>query len=508
MAWGISPYKQEVVPLGDYNADFYLTLIFHAIENLGWHVGYFDHDGIMAYTNISWASYAEEVSIRIKNNTAVIRSECVGYQGLFTDYGKNAKNLDLLFSEIGYINYMMEDHLEESTQELMNAVPENQFLNLDDPPMIGKQTLRGFFSVFVPKKYYAVTPILVIINILVYIVTTFAMIALLILAGRNGHIYNHDYWDKTKSVYLMMGYSDRSQVLNGQVWRLFTCTFLHFSLLHIAGNMIALIYIGSLIESKIGKLNFILLYLATGIIASMVSVMWREDGLSAGASGAIFGLFGILLALCSTDFYERSARKALLISTIFFVVINIIPIGRGIDHAAHFGGLISGYIFGLITYAALKSNNLPVKKSAAPILAIIITIAFVTTGMTLTPDYQLKNFTDLKYKTEAMAEDIHADFYDQNGITRKQQLDTLEQKALPELKSLSKAGAAMIKLRLPSKKKKEAAFRARLIEYQCAMYRLLYLEYKTQDHVKYRQAIGRVTDSINNVREEMTPLFN
>lgn len=100
MAWGISPRKIAVIPLNEYNADHYLTLIYHAFINLGWHIGYFNRDGIIAYTNISWASYAEEVSVRIVNNQAIIKSECIGYQFLFTDYGKNEQNLELLYGEL------------------------------------------------------------------------------------------------------------------------------------------------------------------------------------------------------------------------------------------------------------------------------------------------------------------------------------------------------------------------------------------------------------------------
>src|ERR1700712_786521 len=106
MAWGISPSKTTVIPLGEYNADHYLTLLYHAFNNLGWRIGYFDRDGIIGYTPISWESYAEEASARIVGNNVVIKSECVGYQMFFTDYGKNAKNMELLLNgEIEYVEY-------------------------------------------------------------------------------------------------------------------------------------------------------------------------------------------------------------------------------------------------------------------------------------------------------------------------------------------------------------------------------------------------------------------
>jgi len=102
MAAGISPYKTVTISLGEYSADHYLVLLYHAMENRDWRIGYFDHDGIIAYTGISWSSYSEEVSARVVDNSIVIKSECVGYQALFTDYGKNAENIALLLGEIEY----------------------------------------------------------------------------------------------------------------------------------------------------------------------------------------------------------------------------------------------------------------------------------------------------------------------------------------------------------------------------------------------------------------------
>jgi len=136
MAFGISPRKVITIPLGDYSADYYLTLLYHAFKNLSWRIGYFDRDGIIGYTPISLESYAEEVSARIVGNNVMIKSECVGYQFFFTDYGKNKKNLELLLNgEIEYVEYHLQENLHETTQQLIDSIPDNQFINLEDPPM-------------------------------------------------------------------------------------------------------------------------------------------------------------------------------------------------------------------------------------------------------------------------------------------------------------------------------------------------------------------------------------
>jgi len=501
MAGGITPNRTATIPLGDYNSDHYLTLLYQAMVNRGWHIGYFDHDGIIGYTNISWPSYSEEVSARIKNNLIVIKSECVGYQAFFTDYGKNQKNLDLLFGEIAYAEFHLQQNLEATASELMDAVPAKHFLTLDDPPMAGKEQLRGFFSPFVPVKKYFITPLLLIINTVIFLVTSVSINLLpAVLLKRSLVNADENIYEK---IYLFMGFNNRAQVLHGQVWRLFTSIFLHFSVAHLVSNMIVLVYIGSLIECKLGKWNFLLMYLFCGITASMASVIWSGAEISAGALGAIFGLFGILFALLSTDFYERSARKALLISTAIFVGYNIIPLGAGIDHAAHFGGLVSGYVLGLIAYAGLNHKNLFIKKWGIALSGAAAVVIFVACSMVFTPQYQTKEFEKLVQRTETVNEEINADFY-HNGdnVTREQKLALIEHEALPRLAGLKKIAADFNRLTLPGRLKKEASFRASLINLECRFYQLLYLEFKEDNKVKYRPEIADVTNQINKVRNK------
>lgn len=506
MAWGISPYRTITVPLGEYNADHYLTLLYTAFNNLNWRVGYFDHDGIIAYTPISWASYSEEVSVRVYPNEIVIKSECVGYQGFFTDYEKNQKNLDLLFGEIEYAEFHLQTNLEQTTQQLIDSIPEKQFLSLDNPPMAGKERLRGFLSAFIPKKDYAVTPVLVLTNIGIYVISMVAIffMAIILAASNKGHIEG----DFVERILLGIGFSSRAQILQGQVWRLLTNTFLHFSLIHLTGNMIVLVYIGSLIESKLGKWNFLLLYLFAGLMASMVSVMWRAQGIAGGASGAIFGLFGILLALLSTNFYERSARRALLISTGIFVAYNIIPGSSYVDYAAHVGGLLSGYVLGLIAYVGLSTQNTAFKKWGIATAGALLTVTFIGVSIWLTPNYQLKEYVTLNEKTSNLSNAIREDFYNGDSVSRADRLLVLDYKAKTEISDLYKIAATYEKLTLPGNKKQIANLQAKIIRLECTFYGLLYKEFKENDKTRYRKTINGTNDKINELRRQWGELEN
>ncbi|MGF7081847.1 rhomboid family intramembrane serine protease [Mucilaginibacter sp. UYCu711] len=503
MAWGISPRKVTTIPLGEYSADHYLTLLYHAFNNLGWRISYFDRDGIIGYTSISWESYAEEVSVRIVNNTAIIKSECVGYQFFFNDYGKNEKNLELLLNgEIEYVEYHLKDSLQETTQQLIDSIPENQFISLDNPPMGYKEKLHRFLAAFTPAKDYFITPILVLVNIAVYIISHIIMIVLILamtIMAAQHHAAGPRYLiNSIEDIYLSLGFSSRTQVLNGQVWRLITNTFLHFSLLHIAGNMVVLIYIGSLLESKLGKWKYLALYLLTGVCASITSVVWHDHGVAAGASGAIFGLFGILLALLSTKFYEGNARRALLISTVIFVAYNIIPLGKRIDHAAHFGGLIAGYLFGWVAYWGLKNY----KEKLIIIGPLALTIIYTGLCLQFAPVYQLKDLEKLSLRGEKLSDSLRIDFYGNYTTNHDTLMSVFTHTALPQIDTLKKVSVQMDQLTLPKKQKKLANVKSRLLLEECKLYTLLYKEYRDNDQVKYREEISKSTQNINDLRVE------
>ncbi|TWR26410.1 rhomboid family intramembrane serine protease [Mucilaginibacter pallidiroseus] len=497
MAWGISPRKTAVIPLNNYNTDHYLTLLYHAFNSLGWHISYFDRDGIIGYTNISWQSYSEEISVRIIDDHAHVKSECVGYQMLFTDYEKNEKNLELLYNEITYIEFHLQHTLQTDTDELIASIPENQFVSFSNPPLGYKGKLKRFLSVFTPKPGYSVTPILVLANIAVFIISYVMMlarvVAMLSVARERSETAPPI---NMEDIYLSFGFSNRAQVLNGDIWRLITSTFLHFSLLHIAGNMIALIYIGSLIESKLGRWNFLLLYLLTGLCASITSVVWHTSKIMAGASGAIFGLFGVLLALLSTNFYERNARRALLISTAIFVAFCIIPIGKHVDHAAHLGGVVSGYILGLLAYYGLQTQQRNFVAVAASAVAIVYTAACLM----LAPAYQIKEYKEINRQTEKISSALIKDFYQTDSLNRDERLLLLKNSALLKMDTLHTLARKLSGLTLPKKQKEIAAIRSKIAMMECEVYKLVYQEFLEDDKLKYRTRIYNTTQKINDLR--------
>ena len=152
--------------------------------------------------------------------------------------------------------------------------------------------------------------------------------------------------------------------LSGEWWRLLTCVFLHGGLLHIAFNMWCLWDLGALSESLYGRWTFGALYLICGVGASLASVAWNVHVLSVGASGAIFGLAGALIAAFKLGEFSvpREALSGTLRSLVVFVGFNLVfGAASGVtDNAAHIGGLVTGLILGaLIAIFAPRPEHAP-----------------------------------------------------------------------------------------------------------------------------------------------------
>jgi rhomboid protease GluP len=167
--------------------------------------------------------------------------------------------------------------------------------------------------------------------------------------------------------------------LSGEWWRLVTSMFLHIGIIHIAFNMWCLWDLGALCEGLYGSWTFLALYFISGIAGSLASAAWHPHGLSAGASGAIFGLAGALIASYSLGEFSlpRFVITSTLRSVLAFVGINLFLgfVSSNTDNAAHAGGLLAGAIGG-----ALVALFAPDRKNAARRLVIILVLGSMVAG--------------------------------------------------------------------------------------------------------------------------------
>lgn len=151
----------------------------------------------------------------------------------------------------------------------------------------------------------------------------------------------------------------------GQWWRIGSGAFLHGSIAHIALNMIALWQVGNIVERLYGKVRYALVY-ALSLVGSGLAVVYATPTqLTVGASGAIFGLFGALVA-----FGLRLGRRGrdLIGQVIPVIVLNLVFTFAfpGISAAAHVGGLVTGFIAGLVLFMAMPRRREVVYAYAYP----------------------------------------------------------------------------------------------------------------------------------------------
>lgn len=148
-------------------------------------------------------------------------------------------------------------------------------------------------------------------------------------------------------------------LLKGQYWRIFTAMFMHFGIEHIINNMLILYVLGDNLERALGKIKYLILYLVCGSGSNMIS-LWAEKesvAVSAGASGAIFGVVGgLLYAVCvNRGHLEELSTKQLLIMIAFSLYFGFTS--TGVDNMAHVAGLVLGIIMAAILYRKPKRNS-------------------------------------------------------------------------------------------------------------------------------------------------------
>ncbi len=165
----------------------------------------------------------------------------------------------------------------------------------------------------------------------------------------------------------------------GEYYRILTCIFLHIGIVHLLLNMYSLYIIGPQVESFYGKIKYLFIYLYSGICGSILSLAFSNNVISAGASGAIFGLLGSLLYF---GYHYRVYLGNVIKSQIIPVILVNLFIGfitPGIDNFAHIGGLIGGVIASMICGVKDKPNK--IDRINGMILGIIYTAFIIYLGL-------------------------------------------------------------------------------------------------------------------------------
>ena len=148
-----------------------------------------------------------------------------------------------------------------------------------------------------------------------------------------------------------------------EYYRLFTCIFLHFGFSHLMNNMLTLVVVGWNVEMFVGKARFLTIYLLSGLggnLLSMAADIWRQDySVSAGASGAIFGVVGGLLYVVTINKGRLEDLNTRQLVVMIFFSLYLGYTSTGVDNIAHLSGLVIGIILAIILYHRPKGDRWP-----------------------------------------------------------------------------------------------------------------------------------------------------
>ncbi|MFN8300523.1 MAG: rhomboid family intramembrane serine protease [Chitinophagales bacterium] len=281
--------------------------------------------------------------------------------------------------EAGWQQVLQQTPVYELRMEYNRRLQESEIGKLNGSVDKDESTFKWAFKVLFTNHPVQAVAWIAITNIAVFIA--------MVIAGVG-------FFDPAVDKVIQWGAASKQQVFEGEYWRLLTANFVHFGIGHLAGNMIALLFASAFLMMVLNKWQFLIGYLITGIFSFAVSIWWHIDTVTAGASGAIFGCYGILLGLALTPLFTKSDRSVILMYLVFYAGFNLLyGLKDGIDNAAHIGGLTSGVVVGLLYYVALKRGNLALNLL---VLLLVVGLGLAATYAILQPAQQLYKL-DRKY---------------------------------------------------------------------------------------------------------------
>ena len=329
-----------------------LILALEASQKLEWNIEEVTPEGARFEVPFNMYSHGEEITFTIEpgsDGEVAVRSQSSSVQ--FVDYGKNRKNIQKLRETMEEIKTSLTP--EELAQKAKDFEEEcNRPLTEEEKAYLEEEKKRNsFWSFFIPRKGFMATPILIDLNLLVFIVMIASGVGIMSPSTLSLLKWGADFGPLT---------------LTGDWWRAVTCNFIHIGAFHLLMNMYAFMYIGLLLEDLIGSRRMFMSYLLTGLCSAVFSLYMHGETISAGASGAIFGLYGIFLAFLFFHRIAKEQRKALLTSILIFVGYNLVyGMKAGIDNAAHIGGLLSGFLLGIIYVCSYKFEKADAQRTVS-----------------------------------------------------------------------------------------------------------------------------------------------
>jgi rhomboid protease GluP len=282
-----------------------------------------------------------------------------------------------------------------------------------------------------------ITPVLIALNVAVFV----AMVA----GGAS-------WITPTPEVLIRWGAGHGPLTTHGQWWRLVTAMFVHIGVVHLLMNMVVLWSIGMVTERLFGNVGFIVLYLGAGLAGSFTSLFWHPLAATAGASGAIFGLYGALFGFLLIRRASIPADTMVMLakSGSYFMVANLLygVIARGVDLSAHLGGFVAGIPLGCALAVPLAADLAArIRRSVLVAVSSAALAGIVAVRIPTIDDWEaeLKRLTRTEQDSAALY-DTSLDKVRSGAITREEFARVVDGTLIPTWQA---ERAAITRLRVP-----------------------------------------------------------
>ena len=186
------------------------------------------------------------------------------------------------------------------------------------------------------SKKYMPTYIIIALNIIFYVYTS---------------IFGGDFITTGDSAIFLFGQVNYCVIYYGWYWQLFTSMFVHVTVVHLLGNMFFLLIFGLRAEELFSLKEYLLIYFLSGLAGNLLTLLFGLDMVSAGASGAIFGMFG-----ACTIYFRRAIGQSIMSALVYAFFLLMISSGPSVNIFAHLGGLAVGLLIGYVLGATRRRS--------------------------------------------------------------------------------------------------------------------------------------------------------
>jgi rhomboid protease GluP len=197
-------------------------------------------------------------------------------------------------------------------------------------------------AMFKSSKEYMPTYILIALNMIFYVYTS-------IIGG--------DFITTGDRAIFLFGQVNYYVIYYGWYWQLFTSMFVHVNIIHLLGNMFFLLIFGLRAEELFSVKEYLLIYFLSGLAGNLLTLLFGLDMISAGASGAIFGIFGACII-----YVRRAIGQSIISALLYAFFLLTISSGPSVNVFAHLGGLVVGLFMGYVLGATRRRSATPTYK--------------------------------------------------------------------------------------------------------------------------------------------------